>query len=504
MHRAMNANGAPLAGAGNRRGPLLAGAGALGAGVLAVLFGMLGIAAALDDAVHRGMAMLRQPPPTPPTVVLGIDHADPWPWPNGRLADLLDQLRAAGVRGVALDLPIQAGDASQAEGDARLARTLLDHRVVLGVALLPQAHGPPRARLPPVEFADAARLSHVLLPRDRDGRIREHQPRLLATDGIRWPSLPLALVHPGYLAGSGVREVPERWRVDPAAPVPVTLRAVDAMAGRIGAARLHGHWVLVGLVDPALQPPLPGPHGSRPLYPVEHEARALAALLQGATPRPLPVPIHALLSLLLAGGTVLVGMAGGGRDWRMPVALLGGGIATLALCGWLLGRQWWFAPGGILAVFALALLAWAMAALREQMRARRPIPGLASRRQLDAALQAANRAATPHALLLVQADATRDRGAGHPDEACRFAQLLGARARRPGDVAAYLGAGRFALLLPGTPSTAAEGILEDLRQQAAALQPPLSIHGRVHACDASACDCPGWIDPAPAVTQAAH
>ncbi|WP_162408613.1 CHASE2 domain-containing protein [Pseudoxanthomonas daejeonensis] len=498
----MNATGTLVGETGRRSGARVAGVGALGAGVLAAALGATGLSAALDDVVHRGLASLHPPLPATSTVVLGIDRANPWPWPNGRLADLLDRLHGNGVRGVALDLPIQAGDSSGSEGDARLARTLFDHRVVLGVALVPQAEGPPRALLPPVEFADAARLGHVLLQPDRDGRLRQHPSQVLATDGIRWTSLPLALVQAGSLDGRGGRKPPERWRIGPVDAAPTTLRAADALAGQIDAKRLQGRWVLVGLVDPALQSPVPGPYGSPSLYPIEYQAQALAALLQGETPRPLPGIAQALLSLLLAGGTVLVGMAGGGRDWRMPIALLGGVAATIALCGWLLTRQWWFAPGGTLAVFTFALLAWTTTVLRQRARARQPIPGLAKRRQLDAALQAARNAARPHALLLVEAGTTPTRDAGEAD-ACRFAQLLGARARRPGDVAAYLGEGRFALLLPGTPATAAESILEDLRQQAASRQPPLSIQGRVHACDASACDCPGWIDPGATVAQPA-
>lgn len=478
---------------------------ALAAGAFAALLGSLGLAGPLDDVLHRWLAPRTSPPA--PGVVLVIDASDPWPWRNGRIADLLDRLRDAGVRGVALDLPIQSGSATDPEGDARLARTLLDNRVVLGVALVPGTAGPPGARMPPVEFAGAARLGHVLLPRDRDGRVRQHLPHVVAADGVRWPSLPLALAQPGNPGGAGRWETADRWRIgygdDHAAPQ--TLRAADLMAGRIGASRLHGHWVLVGLADASLQPPLPGPFGTGRLYPVEHEARALVAMLRGSTPRSLPTAAQALLALLLAGVPVLLGLRRDGRGWDAPVALLGGLAAALALSGWLLGRQLWFAPGGTVAVLLAALAGWSLLALRRHLRRRQRMPGLASRGRLDAALHAARAAGTPHSLLLVEVGSgpARDREQTRAD-ASRLAQLMRERARRPGDVAAHLGAGRFALLLPDTPAAAAEHILEDIRRQAAERNASLPLQGRVHGCSGQACDCAGELSPFAATAGAAH
>ncbi|AKC87707.1 CHASE2 domain-containing protein [Pseudoxanthomonas suwonensis] len=468
---------------------------ALAAGVLAALLGGLGLAGPLDDVLHRWLAPSTSLPA--PVAVLVVDDADPWPWPNGRIADLLERLRDAGVRGVALDLPLQSGAATDPEGDARLARTLLENRVALGVTLVPGADGPPDAQMPPIEFAGAARLGHVLLPRDRDGRVRQHLPHVVAADGVRWPSLPLALAQPGNPGGSGRWETAERWRIgydDRTAPP--TLRAVDLLAGRLGASRLHGHWVLVGLADASSQPPLPGPSGTAPLFAVEHEARALVAMLRGSTPRPLPAAAQALLALLLAGIPVLLGLGRGGRGWHAPAALLGGFAAALALSGWLLGRQLWFAPGGTVAVLLAALAGWGVLALRRQLRRRQRMPGLASRRRLDAALYAARAAGTPHSLLLVEVGASP---AGDHEQVradvSRLAQLMRARARRPGDVAAHLGAGRFALLLPDTPAAAAEHILEDIRQQAAERDVSLPLQGRVHGCSGQACDCAGELRP---------
>jgi CHASE2 domain-containing sensor protein len=494
----MHAPGVPAASApvsGPSTPPVRRAAVALAAGLLAALLGASGVAVALDDAIYRRLDAPRQPLSEPPVLVLGIDAGDPWPWPNQRIAGMVERLRGAGVRGIALDLPLQTGPAEDPTGDAGLARALLDNRVVLGVALTPQAGNPPQARLPPVEFASAARLGHVLLPRDRDGRIRQHLPHQLGDDGVRWPSLPLALVKPGDGGDARDWNTRDHWRISYArdAATPPTLRAAGLMAGRIDASQLQGRWVLVGLTDPSRLARIPGPYGTAALFPVEHQARALVAMLQGDINRPLPLAVQALLALLLAGGAMAFGLVRGGRGWRMPLALCAGLGATLALSAWLLGRQSWFAPGGTVVVLAAAVLAWTVLALRQALRARSPAPGLAPRPRLEAALQAVRAKGTPHALLLV---GTADANAGGDgDQACVLARLLRERARRPGDLAVHLGAGRFALLLPGTSPAAARRMLEDIREQAAEhdLAPP---EGRVHACDGDTCTCAGELGAA--------
>ena len=40
------------------------------------------------------------------------------------------------------------------------------------------------------------------LPLDRDGRVREHLPHLVGSDGIRWPSLVVALAASGDAPGT--------------------------------------------------------------------------------------------------------------------------------------------------------------------------------------------------------------------------------------------------------------------------------------------------------------
>lgn len=470
---------------GNRRGAF-----ALAAGALAAVLGGLGVAVAFDDAVYRVLAAWGSPANAPPVTVVGLDGAEPWR--NSRTADLLEQLQAAGVRGIALDLPLRS-QAEDPAGDARLVRALLDDRVVLGVALQAREGGRPRVAMPPVEFADAARLGHAQLPVDRDGRVRDHLPHIISVDGIRWPSLALALVRSGDAVGAGRMETPGRWRVayDNGRAAPRMLHASDVLGGQAGAGLLGDQWVLVGVTDPARLARVPGPFGGPALYPVEHQARALVSLLDGTVAAPLPAAVQALLSLFLAGGAVFAGLGGRPGPWRMPLALLAGIAAALLLATALLHGQRWFAPGGVVLVLAAVLLACGAMRLRRRMRDRRLLPGLATRGRLASAVQAVRAEGTPHALLLLEApgEARGDAPGGEHGEARRIARLLQARARRPGDLAAHLGDGRFALLLPGTSAAAAERILEDIRAHDVETEAPLRLAGSIHACAGGDCDC---------------
>ncbi len=81
----------------------------------------------------------------------------------------------------------------------------------------------------------------------------------------------------------------------------------------------------------------------------------------------------------------------------------------------------------------------------------------------------------PLSLLLLDIDflaVLNDRyGAGTGDECLRqVGRFLAAIAQRPGDLAARLAGGRFALVLPGTDNHAARAIAESLRQRVAELQ----------------------------------
>ena len=463
---------------------------ALGAGAAAALCGLLGLGRPQDDLALRRLG----PQPAAPVVVLGLDAGGPPTWTHARLAELLERLRAAGVRGIGLDLPAALAPSADPVADARLARALIDGPVVLGVNLQPQPGGGLLAQLPAAGFVDATGLGHVWLPADGDGRIRAHHAQAMTEDGITWPSLALALARSGAGADrSGGRGLPDLWPVAAAAEPPI-LSASALLAGHIDPQRLRDQWLLVGPTDPAHQPRLPGPRGSATLFPVQHQARALATLLGGHTPRPLAPPVQALLAWLLASAAILAGGSRPGPGWRMPTALLAGILASLAICTGLLTRQYWFAPGTSVGVLALALGGWGLAAALRHWHQRRHLPGLASRDQLQAAVAALRASGAPHALLLLQASTAGDaRPAAATACPRRFAGLLRTRARRPDDLAAWLGGSRFALLLHGIQAPAAESVREQIREQAATQG--LEVQVDLQACTGQDCACLHRLDP---------
>lgn len=192
--------------------PALAGF-ALATGVAAS--GLLGPAELLvRDAVLRA-APIR--PATRVAAVLvdeeAIRRAGPWPWPRARLALLVDAVRAAGARGVAVDLLLP--DAR--EGDEELAAALSRGPSVLAAA------GDDRGGwlLPAPLLGAAAGAAHVVFDLDRDGVVRRvHATRELG--GRPLTALPVAaarlldeglpvpvgrVLRPGFRAGRSVPAV---------------------------------------------------------------------------------------------------------------------------------------------------------------------------------------------------------------------------------------------------------------------------------------------------------
>jgi adenylate cyclase len=107
-----------------------------------------------------------------PAVIVDIDEPSlarygQWPWPRELLADLIEKLTAAGAAAIALDMVFPEADrmspanfalvargldpdlrarlTAMPDADARFAQAIASGRVVVGVAALPQANGPPRA-----------------------------------------------------------------------------------------------------------------------------------------------------------------------------------------------------------------------------------------------------------------------------------------------------------------------------------------------------------------------
>ncbi len=119
------------------------------------------------------------PAPTD-VVIVAID--DPsiaqlgrWPWPRAVHAALLDRLREAGARAVALDILFTEPESSSGAGDLALATAMRrgPQTVLPLLADLPGESRRPRERLPvPVLAEAAAAPGHAHLELDPDGIVR--------------------------------------------------------------------------------------------------------------------------------------------------------------------------------------------------------------------------------------------------------------------------------------------------------------------------------------------
>ena len=257
-------------------------------------------------------------------------------WPRSLHVDLIDQLRRAGARVIALDIAFpsettedselakamdRAGNVVQAlvgTGDAHLSRS--------GIAsfedgLLPQ----------PVLQNAAAATGHVNVLHDIDGYVRR-MPVVISFDDVEAPSLPIQAIRT-YLGTSttAVPTVPQEAIYEGGRRIPVddtgtmwihyagppltqkhsTFRVVsyqDVIDGNFDRAAIEGKIVLVGIMATAEPDQYLTPvSGGRPMYGVEVLANAIETIWADRTisfPRSwVQVALIVLLGLLVAIGS---------------------------------------------------------------------------------------------------------------------------------------------------------------------------------------------------------
>ena len=422
-------------------------------------------------------------------------------------ARLLEGLTDAGVRGVALDLLLSEPALFDPEGDALLARAIdRSGKVVLPVYATPGAtRGTVVELLPIREFAAAAAaLGHVEQFPDPDGKTRG----LYLRGGVgapRWPALALAMwqleradeqaLHELAVPPSSRSEADaQHWVHDRRVMLPPPLGRDayerlsygDVLDGLVPGASLRGRWILVTPVIPGLGPGSTGVDAmDASMAAVDYQLAALDALVQERSVVPLSLTAHILLTTLLVTAPLLLAASRGVHSLGAPVLVA---MALAVLLSWSLLHllQLWFAPGSALLLLALAAAVWAAQRLREVRSAEQvdPLTGLPNRQMLLESLQqelrGARRAAQPLSLLLIGIDQPLDPGlpqGRHVLDALdrKLSTHLRTRARRPRDVVARLGAGRFAILLPETSSQAAAAIATtihvDLANEAVAQDP---------------------------------
>lgn len=134
-------------------------------------------------------AMLRNLPSRPASnvaVVLideeSIRSAGRWPWERAQLAQLVDQVFAAGAKGVAMDLLFP----EEREGDDLLAQALKNGPSVIATGLDETGNW-----LPPNRLLRATSTGHVSFDLDRDGVVRRFASMKQLGDRVL-PALPVA------------------------------------------------------------------------------------------------------------------------------------------------------------------------------------------------------------------------------------------------------------------------------------------------------------------------
>lgn len=462
---------------------------------LAVLAVASGAGARLDAWFYDALSGLHAAPADQRIALVEIDQASigrigPWPWSRRVHARLLERLTEAGARGVALDLLLSEPALFDPEGDALLARAIdRNGKVVLPVyAAAGATVGTPVELLPIREFASAAAaLGHVEQARDIDGRSRS----LYLRGGVgaaHWPALSLAMLQLGQGDEAALRDLPAlhveppavaegEWLHDRKVMLPHAagrdaydhFSYADVLEGGVPEASLRGRWILVTPVLPALgagPAGVQGP-GSR-MAAVDYQLAALDALVQERSIVPLSLIAQILMTTLLVLVPALAATSRGLHALGAPALVA---TALVVLLTWVLLRyaQLWFPPGAALLLLAVAGAAWAAHRLRQLRQTGQvdPLTGLANRQMffdsLQQELRSARRSGQSLSLLLLEVDQLPEAGQSSigPARAAALrtlATVLCSRARRPRDLVARLGGGRFAILLPETTGQAAAAI----------------------------------------------
>lgn len=306
-----------------------------------------------------------------------------WPWPREKLAELVERLfEREGAVVVGLDM-ILAEHGSVA-GDARLARAIAAHPVVLGLHLNAEAGATKRGALPaplpgaapaalppwhghagplPELAASAAGAGFLNAMIDRDG-ITRRAPLIAAYEGAPYGAFSLAVARTlagdralaalAHTDGAGQVLIPfpsEAGRVQRAS-------AADVMAGRLPAGALKGRAVLVGSAAAGLGDQHVTPMGA--LLPgVELHANVMAGVLGGRLPAAPPAaPLVAALLLLAAGLPLVFALP------RLGATAGGALVLAVAAAAALLAGVAWAAFAVALPLAAVLVLVAALWALQ--------------------------------------------------------------------------------------------------------------------------------------------
>ena len=370
-------------------------AGVLVAGVLVAVW--RGWLWRLDLVLYDAQLRLWHTPPQHDIVIVAVDEASlaelgRWPWPRRVHAALLERLREAGVRAVALDLIFAEPDASDPEGDRLLAEAVAGFPGVVLPVLVEQA-GPGGVlveRLPlPALAAAADGLGHVHVELDADG-IARSQFLMEGLGEPRWPALAVALLE--QASGQPLVELPGqrrpagaagtsggrgRWVRDHRVLVPfgggvghfARLSYAQVLDGAFLPQELRGRMVLVGVTAAGLGDFVPTPVSGhqRHMPGVEFNAHVLQALRAGTAVTPLPMAWQQGLAALLVLLPLLAFPRLRPRQ-ALLAALAGTLLPPLLSLALLVGLQLWLPPAAAMVGAAIAYPLWSWRRLEGAVR----------------------------------------------------------------------------------------------------------------------------------------
>lgn len=298
----------------------------------------------------------------PRILVVDIDETSlarqPWPWPRSRIAEMVEELLAAGAKGVALDIFLEKP--ADADGDARLA--LMSRHAPLVLAQMfdyverptPLAGAFVGGGIPARAAGDAvpaygylgnhaglqqARyFGNIGVAPDADGVLRR-VPMATWYQGRLYPTLSRALLDccsgaaAQPLQGGHVR-VPygRTWESYDVA------KAADLLEGRVGPEHIQGRLVLVGSSSLSIGDRVATPLGASTAGLLVHAAMLSAQLDARAGLAPARWP-GAAMALLFTLGVVLL------ASYTLPrlSAVANAGMLAAAAVGWLV-LAWLIAP----------------------------------------------------------------------------------------------------------------------------------------------------------------
>lgn len=341
---------------------------AMGSLLLPIAFFLYSLSPLLSDNFFYDAWLSRQSePPSADILVVAIDEPSlqalgRWPWSRDVHTQLIDQLNAAGVQSIVLDV-LLVEPSRLPEEDARLANAMHRHgSTYLPMALLPESllEGSTRDVLtPPPPLLSAAKgVGHINVMLDADGVARSVE-LLIERRGDVWPQLMTLLADGENKREHGVSSWPtEAIRIPfrgPTGSYP-TVSYHDVLMGYVPASLLRGRTVLVGMTALGLGDRYNVSLLSSGLMPgVEVHAHLLDALRNETYIREVDSWIGAFLASLPIVVLMLLAWWLRFRYLLLVVLSLGAGVLCASLVA--LNFRWWWPPFASLIALGIAFIA---------------------------------------------------------------------------------------------------------------------------------------------------